>query len=264
MKKIFKIVGVALTSFFILCYPVSFANATNTNSSSYTTVAANLLSRDGTGSALDVSGTAITLEGWYKRTGDASAFVATYYTSIGTPSYIYGLYHYNGDHFTHFLANIAGGFDTTSVATHDDQNSWHHVAVTWDGSTIQFYYDGAADGVGITLAGTLSDSGAGTNTLRIGKFGGGALFTDGLIDEVRIWNVVRTGAQIAASYNQELTGSETGLVAYYRFNDSPGNLVDSGPNGFTLTNTNTVTFSTDVPFTGAATVTTKIDIIEEN
>jgi hypothetical protein len=40
----------------------------------------------------------------------------------------------------------------------------------------------------------------------------------GNLDDVRIWNVARTAAQISTNRNCELQGNETGLVAYYKFN----------------------------------------------
>ena len=40
----------------------------------------------------------------------------------------------------------------------------------------------------------------------------------GTIDEVRVWNVAHTQSQIAASMYSELSGTESGLVAYYNFN----------------------------------------------
>lgn len=43
----------------------------------------------------------------------------------------------------------------------------------------------------------------------------------GRVDEVRVWNVVRTPAQIAASYAETLSGNELGLAAAYSFDD-PG------------------------------------------
>ena len=48
-------------------------------------------------------------------------------------------------------------------------------------------------------------------------------FYQGRIDDVRVWNVERSQAQIQSNLNTELTGSETGLVAYYTFNQGmPG------------------------------------------
>ncbi|TVQ06420.1 MAG: T9SS C-terminal target domain-containing protein [Bacteroidetes bacterium] len=44
----------------------------------------------------------------------------------------------------------------------------------------------------------------------------------GALDEVRVWNVARTQAQIKDYMFKELSGSEEGLVAYYNFNTAEG------------------------------------------
>jgi hypothetical protein len=55
---------------------------------------------------------------------------------------------------------------------------------------------------------------------------------DGLIAEVRIWNVARTGAQLADAMNSRLTGDETGLVGYWPFDEGSGQtLGDETGNG---------------------------------
>jgi concanavalin A-like lectin/glucanase superfamily protein len=52
----------------------------------------------------------------------------------------------------------------------------------------------------------------------------------GLMEEVRIWNVARTEAEIASTMRQRLRGNETGLVAYWRFDDPGGaTALDSSP-----------------------------------
>ena len=45
---------------------------------------------------------------------------------------------------------------------------------------------------------------------------------EGAIDELRVWNDVRTQAEIKANMHTELSGSESNLVAYYNFNDGSG------------------------------------------
>lgn len=113
-------------------------------------------------------------------------------------------------------------------------NSWHHVAMTYDGSNVRIYMDG-------TLVKTQAASGSittNTNPLYIGNQHGYPEFFGGSVDEVRIWNVVRSQSQIQANMNNELSGSETGLVAYYKFNEgTPGGnnsaittTADSSPN----------------------------------
>ena len=57
-------------------------------------------------------------------------------------------------------------------------------------------------------------------------------FFDGLLDEVRIWNVARTQEQIQSAMNTTLTGSEEGLVAYWNFDDGTADdLSQYGNNG---------------------------------
>jgi len=50
-------------------------------------------------------------------------------------------------------------------------------------------------------------------------------YTDGIIDEVRIWNVARTQEQIQSCMSQELTGNEEGLAGYWNFNKGRGSTV---------------------------------------
>ena len=44
----------------------------------------------------------------------------------------------------------------------------------------------------------------------------------GIIDEVRIWNTIRSVAEIRAGMCRKLTGAEGGLVAYWRFDEGTG------------------------------------------
>nr|HPI44223.1 FG-GAP-like repeat-containing protein [Tenuifilaceae bacterium] len=45
-----------------------------------------------------------------------------------------------------------------------------------------------------------------------------SLYFNGSLDEFRVWNKVRTQAEIAANMLNELSANETGLLAYYKFN----------------------------------------------
>ena len=59
--------------------------------------------------------------------------------------------------------------------------------------------------------------------LQIGTAYSGA-YLKGKISEVRIWNVARTQQQIQGNINRELTGNETGLVGYWKFNEGAGTI----------------------------------------
>eukprot|EP01099_Mayorella_cantabrigiensis_P008092 TRINITY_DN744_c0_g1_i1.p1 TRINITY_DN744_c0_g1~~TRINITY_DN744_c0_g1_i1.p1 ORF type:complete len:568 (-),score=107.06 TRINITY_DN744_c0_g1_i1:81-1622(-) len=61
--------------------------------------------------------------------------------------------------------------------------------------------------------------------------------SSGRIDEVRIWNVPRTPQQVAKWYTSALSGTESGLVAYYNFNEGPQNGVQTFKNKVQLSKT---------------------------
>ena len=64
---------------------------------------------------------------------------------------------------------------------------------------------------------------------------------NGTIDEFRIWNYARSSSQLAENYSKSVLPNESGLVAYYDFNQgSSGNttLVDLSSNGNNGTLTN--------------------------
>lgn len=110
---------------------------------------------------------------------------------------------------------------------------WHHIAATYDGKTGTIYIDGNvtflsehANGMGNQEA----DFGIGFGLYP--TYGGGGAFAgsfDGVIDEVRVWNVARTEEEIQAKMNSTLAGTEEGLVAYWNFDD--GTVKDLTVNG---------------------------------
>jgi large repetitive protein len=61
-------------------------------------------------------------------------------------------------------------------------------------------------------------------------------YFQGSIDDVRIWSVARTGAQIAAAMNAPLSGSQTGLALYLKLDEDAGTTAaDSSGNGAVAT-----------------------------
>ena len=97
---------------------------------------------------------------------------------------------------------------------------WVHVAIVWDGTALITYVNGVArittpmptDKPLATLAGLFY---VGCLPLNFSCF-------NGLFDELRVWNVARTPAEIMANYTKAVVGNEPGLVGYWKFDDAPG------------------------------------------
>lgn len=112
------------------------------------------------------------------------------------------------------------------------QATWFHVATTYDGATTTHAYVNGADKGTKTLTGQLAST---TSTLSVGGTSGNHNFI-GAIDEVRVWNVARTAAQIQQTMSVRLTGNEAGLVGYWRFDEGTGTTVrDSSTKGISGT-----------------------------
>jgi Concanavalin A-like lectin/glucanases superfamily len=123
-----------------------------------------------------------------------------------------------------------GNPDTTllSIST-VTTGEWVHVAATRNKAAgeMHVFVNGVDEN---TTATTQKGSLADQMTLSIGRTLNDENHFVGQMDEVRIWNVVRTAAEIAATMHQRLAGNESGLVAYWRFDDRGGpTAVDSSP-----------------------------------
>ncbi len=88
--------------------------------------------------------------------------------------------------------------------------------MTWDGTTRRHYINGELAGAA-ALAGPLPSSGA---ALRIGSDVSWEFTPAGAIDEVRLWSVGRTEAQIRGSINVPIAVAQPGLVAAWSLDAS--------------------------------------------
>lgn len=109
---------------------------------------------------------------------------------------------------------------------------WQHLAVTYEaGDSLKSYINGVQVG-----AVSVGSAGLATNTdpliIGIASWDLSNFQSFGNIDEVRVWDVARSVSDINQDMFRELSGSETGLVAYYNFNQSTGSdLPDITGNG---------------------------------
>ena len=119
-------------------------------------------------------------------------------------------------------------------------DTWYHIVLVHDNSanTLKWYVNGTEQNTN-TSVNVPSNTGTfylGTNSDANDKY------FNGQIDEVRIWNDVRTAAEIGDNMDDELVGNESGLVAYYKMSDGTGTtLTDNSSNSNNGTLTNMVT-----------------------
>lgn len=97
--------------------------------------------------------------------------------------------------------------------------NWHHWACVYNSKTRQrvIYRDGTEVAKDVATA-----SYQGTGDLFIGQAFGFPF--NGQIDEVRVWNQVRSEAEIRANMNAQLNGNELGLIGYWSLDEGSGNI----------------------------------------
>ncbi len=115
---------------------------------------------------------------------------------------------------------IKGGGINGTIDLSD--SAWHHVAVTYNPSAVSNKYKLYVDGV-LDVAGDIPTplNVLQSVNLRIGRrihptYTG---YFGGTIDEVRVWNVARSEAEIFSNKNSEFCQIPTNLVAYYKLNE---------------------------------------------
>ncbi|WP_345861386.1 Ig-like domain-containing protein [Shewanella algae] len=136
-------------------------------------------------------------------------------------------------------------------------NVWYHFAFIFNNGQWDFYLDGQAAGIGVADMGgntTVPDyQAANVNNLVAGLQNHGSVnnFT-GKIDDIRLWSTARTQTEIQNNRQLELAGNETGLIGYWKLNETSGTVVnDSQTNGSILQGSSSgVTLGVTGAFTG--------------
>jgi hypothetical protein len=158
-----------------------------------------------------------TIETWFNATAMGTEGI------IGWGDYNNGGNNVNALRLTgNGIVNYWWGNDL-AIVTGDISGAWHHVAVTYDGTTRSIYLDGVLSGSDTPGANNVPFS----NNLTIGRTWTSEYF-NGSIDELRIWNVVRTQGQIQDNMNCSIPGGKPGLVANYNFNAGTPNGNNAG------------------------------------
>jgi hypothetical protein len=169
----------------------------------------------------NLSGDEITIEFWFKGPRPNSAVRHQYGSGyIVSP---WG----GSSPSSHILSNDGGTTNNLSSGF-SDNGLWNHFAMTWKRNT--------ANGFKSYLNGTLvaqrnsSDEPLPNigSALILGSHDGLYEFTSGTLDEIRIWQVERSAAQIRENMHRVISTPQPGLRAFVNFKEGTGTTSDDG------------------------------------
>ena len=202
------------------------------------------------GAAPGLNATTYTLELWFNRTGagvgtstgtggiaSAIPLLTKGRAEAETPAnlnmdWFLGIDATSGQLVADFEDNATGANHPVTGTAVVSSNVWHHVAATYGAGTWNLYLDGVLDktlavGAFTPEATSIQHAALGTAMTSGGVAAG---FFQGVVDEARVWNVVRTAAQISANKNLELT-SGTGLLGRWGLNEASGTTAANSVSG---------------------------------
>jgi glucose/arabinose dehydrogenase/PKD repeat protein/endonuclease YncB( thermonuclease family) len=189
-----------------------------------------------------------TLEAWFKDENSLGynhdfAYIAMKGDSnqSGEAPYLMGI------GYRQLFAGERANFQTMMVSadvTNLSPNAWHHAAAVYSAASnvLTIYIDGNPAAQGPLSRRT--DVGNGL-PLQIGRNGTTGNQWQGKLDDVRVWNVARSGADIRATFANQYVGAPTGLVGNWRFDEGSGATANDLAGSATGTLSGGATFSTD-------------------
>jgi len=120
----------------------------------------------------------------------------------------------------------------TNNAISIDQETFISVVAT-NINDVKIYFDGVLQAT--TTSGTATSMALGTGVLIGRRISGVQESFDGLIDEVRVWNVALTQEQILQNMRKKIRATPSSLVGYWKFDEGVGTTANdssiSGKNG---------------------------------
>lgn len=183
----------------------------------------------------------LTMEAWIRVTANTNGAFMTHASTTGVDNYCWVGYNKN----TPKIYVSSGYSEVISYSVTLTVGTWYHIGLTrTTANAFELFVNGTSVATGSVGAQPLA-----TNIVSIGKAYNASEFFDGDISLVRYWNEIRTASQFSTNQCSVL-GSTTNLKGEWTLDDV---LTDNSGNGNTLTNNNTVTFTTALPSVCAVT-----------
>ena len=157
----------------------------------------------------------------------------------------YRFYVYLNSELRLYISPDGTNYEEYSVSWSPSTDTWYHVAVSWDASASEakFYVDGSQQGT--TQTGSYTGIKDQSEPFQIGRLTttSGEYF-DGKMDEVRVWDDVRTATEISDNYGKRISSSSSNLQGYWQLDND---LTDETSNSNDLSSSGGSVFSTDIP-----------------
>lgn len=118
--------------------------------------------------------------------------------------------------------NTTSGEQTLTGTTTFSTSQWYQVALTYSPSSgVNFYVNGSLEG-STTLSGAVDS----LSSFVIGEDldTTGLANWDGLVDEIRLWNIARDSSSIQGDKDRTIGGKTENLIGYWRLDEGTGNL----------------------------------------
>ncbi|MDJ1492862.1 PKD domain-containing protein [Cytophagaceae bacterium DM2B3-1] len=166
-----------------------------------------------------------TVEAWFKApTLAAAGYVIFSKMKNASPYQGYNIFLWEGKVRIQMISSWPAGIVESTTARFDD-NQWHHVAWTYDGSSnasgSRIYVDGVEQTTTVDIN-NLTGSTIEANTPSIIGSRPGSLFFKGQLDEVRVWSTTRSATEISTNMRTRQQTNATGLVGYWRLDEGSG------------------------------------------
>jgi hypothetical protein len=152
-------------------------------------------------SSLNFSGSAATLSMWINPatiTGDSEVLGKFWNTNMSSPYYQYGLELSSGK--PQFYVGTSTGLAGAGMDTALALNQWTHLAVVFNGLTVQFYVNGTMVS-SKSLAASITARGM---ALRVGADAAGSQFYKGVLDNLRIYSRALSATEVTTDMNSGL------------------------------------------------------------
>ncbi|MBR5569318.1 MAG: metallophosphoesterase [Oscillospiraceae bacterium] len=172
-----------------------------------------------------------TVEAWVKvdkntaasRTGIISAFTGPYTADAQKGDW--ALFTDGNGRLWWYEKNAKGQYSTAkgaSVKTGD----WVHVAITRGEGIVKYYINGAEAASVESEKIVLNTPSTRVPTLGYCEYGGENVnYLDGALRDVRLWSTTRTAEEIKANMNVTLSGTEAGLMSYWKLDEQNGTVI---------------------------------------